>query len=209
MAVAMPGFSTLKANIVTALREVAAAENAVSPARNFIVTQDRWRPWIENQQSVALVNVMVDNVSSAGGGSHFNATDRVNVNVDMYVLGTYDEQVSAGSGTITLTPADEIAAARLDLLIAQVRHAVSRMKNSDLGFSAGVISRNISPTITVYSQEGDDATNQYAPARLSLSVDMAYEPADDATATTITALNLTWKDTLESWASRYTYTITP
>jgi hypothetical protein len=83
------------------------------------------------------------------------------------------------------------------------------MKNSDLGFAAGVISRNISPTITVYSQEGDDATNQYAPARLSLSVDMAYEPDDDATATTITALNLTWKDTLESWASRYTYTITP
>ena len=209
MAVAMPGFSTLKANIVTALREVATAENAVSTARNFIVTQDRWRPWIENQQSVALVNVMVDNVSSSGGGSHFNVTDRISVNIDMYVLGTYDEQVSAGSGAITLTPADEIAAARLDLLTAQVRHAISRMKNSDLGFAAGQVSRNISASLTIYSQEGEEATGNYAPARWTLTVDMAYEPDDDAAATEITELNLTWKDALESWASRYTYTITP
>lgn len=206
MSVAMPGFSTLKTNIVTLLREVATAENAISTARNFTVTKDRWRPWIESQQSVALVNVMVDNVSSAGGGSHHNVTDRVNVNIDMYVLGTYDEQTSTSTGTVTLTPADEIAAARLDLLIAQVRHAISRMKNSDLGFATGVISRNISPTITIYSQEGEEATNQYAPARLSISVDMAYTPDDDATTTAITEIDLTWKDTLESWASRYTYT---
>jgi len=205
MAVAMPEYSTLKANIVTALQEVATAEAAIDSGRNFLVTKDRWRPWIENQQNVALVNVLVGTVTSAGGGSHFNVTDRVSVNIDLYVLGTYDEQVDSETGEKTLTPADEMAAARLDLLVAQVRHAISRMKNSDFGMGAGTISRNISADLTMYSQEQQDSTGQYAPARWSLTVDMAYTPDDDATVTAITELNLTMEDALESWAMKYTY----
>lgn len=209
MAVAMPGYATLKANIVTVLKETATAENAIDTYRNFVVEQDRWRPWLEKQQGVALVNVMVDNLSSASGGSHHNVTDRVSVNIDMYVLGTTEEQTDSETDIMTLVPCDTVAAARLDLLVAQVRHAISRMKNSDLGFSAGIISRNISASLNIYNQEGADNTGCYAPARWTLNVDMAYTPDDDATVTAITELNLNWKDTLESWASKYTYTPSP
>ena len=203
--VSLPAYSTLKANIVTLLQEVATAEVLIDAGRGFTVTRDRWRPWIESQQSTALVNVMVDSVQSAGGGTAHNVTDRVNVNLDMYVLGTYDEQIDSDTGAVTLTPADEIAAARLDLLVNQVRHGIARMKNRDLGFAAGKIMRNIGASLNIYNAEGQESTGCYAPARWSLTVDLAYEPDDDATTVAMTELNLTWKDTLESWASRYTY----
>lgn len=214
MPVSMPVHATLKANIVAALREVATAEKSVSPYRDFVVTHDRWRPWIENQQGVALVNVMVDSVKSGGGGSRQNITDLISVNIDMYVLGTHEEQTTidqaTGLETMTLVPIDEAAAARLDLLTAQVRHAITRMKNGDLGFSAGQIIPNFgAATLTIYTQEGEDSTGNYAPARYSFDVTAAYLPADDAATAAITEINLEFNEALEAWGSKYIYHVKP
>ena len=210
MAVAIPLHATLKANIVTALQEVATAEKAVNAYRDFVVTHDRWRPWIENQQGVALVNVMVDSVKSGGGGSRQNITDLISVNIDMYVLGTHEEQTSTDPETdletTTLVPIDEAAAARLDLLTAQVRHAITRMKNGDLGFSAGKIVPNFgAATLTIYTQEGEDSTGNYAPARYSFDVSANYTPADDSATVALTEINLAFNEALEDWGTRYVY----
>jgi len=210
MAVAIPQHAILKENIVTALKEVATAEKAVNAYRDFTVEHDRWRPWIENQQGIALVNVMVDTVTSGGGGSRQNITDKISVNIDMYVLGTHEEQTSTDPETdletTTLVPIDEAAAARLDLLTAQVRYAITRMKNGDLGFSAGQIVPNFgAATLTLYPQEGEDSTGNYAPARYSFEVTASYVPADDATVAALTEIDLVFNQALDDWACKYVY----
>jgi len=214
MAVAMPTHATLKANIVTALQEVATAEAAVNVYRDFTVTHSRWRPWIENQQSVALVNVMVDSVTSGGGGSRQNIAKKISVNIDMYVLGTHEEQTTIDPETeletTVLVPVDEASAARLDLLTAQVEYAITRMKNGDLGFTAGQVVPNFgAATLTIYTQEGEDSTGNYAPARYSFDATAAYTPSDDAPTVALTEINLAFEQALENWGSKYTYTPAP
>ena len=204
MAVARPTYSTLKKNIVTILQEVATAEAIVSASRAFTVQRDRWRPWIENQQSVALVNVMVDSVSpAAGGGTKFYTPDHVTVNIDMYVLGTEQDQVSA-LGVHTLVPVDEVAADRLDLLIAQVRFGLTRMLRQDFGFAAGKIGRAIGMNLTLYPQEGSQDAGNYAPARWSFTVDLPYYAEDDGATVAIEELNVSF-DAAEPWGLKYTY----
>jgi hypothetical protein len=206
MAVAMPAYSTLKTNLKTILEAVATAEAAESAARNFTVTKDRWRPWIENQQDVALVNVMIDSIQPAGGGSRRYSTQQVTVNFDMYVLGTTEEQVNTGAGTYTVIPADENAALRLDLLIAQVQYAITRMVNQDFGMGAGKVGFSLGGLrLQVYSQEAEEATGQYAPARWSMDVTLPYYPTDDAETNAIAEIDLTMAQALESWAVKYTY----
>ena len=199
MAVARPSYSTLKKNIVTILQEVATAEAVANASRAFVVTRDRWRPWIENQQSVALVNVMVDSVApSGGGGSKFFTQDRVTVNIDMYVLGTAQDQVSA-LGVHTLVPVDEVAADRLDLLIAQVRFGLTRMLRQDFGFEAGKIGHAIGMNLNLYPQEGSDEAGNYAPARWSFTVDLPYYAEDDGTTVAMEEINIS----VEPWGARY------
>lgn len=194
MAVAMPAYSTLKTNLKTMLETVAASEAAESAARNFTVTKDRWRPWIENQQDVALVNVMVDSIQPAGGGSRHYSTQQVTINFDMYVLGTTEEQVNTGAGTYTVIPADENAALRLDLLVAQVQYAITRMVNQDFGMGAGKVGFSLGGLrLQVYSQEAEEATGQYAPARWSMDVTLPYYPDDDAETNALQELNVSIK----------------
>jgi len=173
--IALPKWHTLKGNITTILRAVAAEEALVDAGRNFAVSNSRWRPWIESQQGLALVNVMVDGVESGGNGagSRRYKQDVVRVNIDMYALGTYEEQ--AGE----LTPADEVAGKRLDLLTAQVRSGITRMINQDLGFEAGTIDTSgIDATLTMYSQEREESSGMYAPARWSFAVQLPYLPEE-------------------------------
>lgn len=121
MAIAKPSYATLKDNIVTILSAVSTADSVGDTSRAFIVERDRWRPWIENQQEVSLVNVMVDSARTEPGGGQKYHPYRFVINIDMYVLGTAVEQTDEDTGTVTLTPADKDAADRLDLLIAQVQ----------------------------------------------------------------------------------------
>ena len=62
MAISYPLWFTLKSNIKTILETIAAEEALVDPARDFEVEKDRWRPWVEEQQSIPLVNIMVQTV---------------------------------------------------------------------------------------------------------------------------------------------------
>jgi hypothetical protein len=204
MAVARPAYNTLKKNIKTILQEVATAEAIASPSRAFTVERDRWRPWIENQRSTALVNIMVDSVNpTPGGGTRQYQPQHVNVNIDMYVLGTDQDQVSS-TGAVTLVPCDEVAADRLDLLIAQVQFGITRMLQHDFGFTAGLIGRSNAPSLTLYPQEGDQETGNYAPARWSLAVDLPYYPVDDGTTVALTELNISF-DADEPWGLKYLY----
>jgi hypothetical protein len=206
MAVAYPAWYNVETGIVTALEKVATEENAIDTARNFIVSRDRWRPWIENQQNVALVNVMVENISPGGGGTRRYTQDRVTINIDCYVLGTTEEQMQEGTGTVTLTPADEFAAARLHLLVAQVRHAITRMSEQDFGLTAGTIDTSaLKATVQIYNQEGDDNTGSYAPARVSFEVSLPFEPSDDGVSVEITDAWVKFEQTIESWFVKHRY----
>lgn len=204
MAIARPAYNTLKKNIVTILQEVATTETIVSPSRAFSVSRDRWRPWIENQRSTALVNVMVDTIiPTSGGGTRFYKPEHVNINVDMYVLGTDEDQL-ASDGTVTLVPCDEVAADRLDLLVAQVHFGLTRMIRCDYGFPAGKIGTGFPLSLNMYPQEGDQESGNYAPARWSLAVDLPYYAEDDGATVALTELNVSF-DAVEPWGLKYTY----
>jgi hypothetical protein len=201
-AIALPAWATLKTNIVAILRAVAAEEAAVDARRNFRVSNSRWRPWIESQQNVALVNVMIDAVEpdTTRSGTRRYKTDLVTVNLDLYALGTYEEQAGV------LTPADEVAALRLDLLAAQVRSAITRMKNTDLGFTTGSCdSLGVVATLQIYSQEREESIGQYAPARWTFAVAMPYYPEESTDGVALSELNIEFSRALESWGLKYSY----
>lgn len=206
MAVAYPSWYNIQTGAVNSLKAVATEESAIDEARDFVVDRDRWRPWIENQQNVALVNVVIDSIRPDGGGTRRHTQDRITINLDCYVLGTAEEQTSEETGAVTLTPADEFAAARLHLLVAQVRHAITRMSAQDFGMAPGTVDTlALKTVIQAYNQEGDESTGSYAPARIQLEVIAAYEPADDGAFTEIETASLTMKQAIENWHIKHTY----
>ena len=176
MAIALPLWNALKVNIVTQLTAIAVEETLVDAGRDFEVSKDRWRPWIEEQQKKALVNIMVDTVSGNGDRStqRVSALDDIIVKADMYAIGKAGE----------VLPADEVAAERLDLLIAQVREGLTRLAFTDYGFTkdstfGNVIDHDSNFQLNYYDQESQQATGQYAPARWSFTVQMPFIPVDD------------------------------
>lgn len=194
-----PLWSTLKTNIVTELEDVATAEKAIDVGRDFIVQKDRWRPWIEAQQNIPLVNIMIQNVGqvSERSANRRSTLDEVTVNVDMYALS------EAGN----VLPADQLAADRLDLLVAQVREGLTLLNTNDFGFTFDnddgfVIDRNLNFSLTYYDQQNEQATGQYAPARWSFNVNMPFIPNDKRVYNDLEELNVD----LEKYALRFTYT---
>ena len=199
MAVLPPLWTTLKTNIVTELEAVAAEETIIDPGRNFIVNKDRWRPYIEAQQNIPLVNVMVQNVGqvSERSANRRMTMDDISVNVDMYALGEGGD----------VLPADQLSADRLDLLVAQVREGLTRLDTNDFGFVRDVdggilIDRSLAFSLTYYDQQNEQATGQYAPARWNFNVNMPFIPNDKRTYIDLEELNVT----LEQYALRFTYT---
>lgn len=198
-----PLWVQLKTNIVTQLTAIAVEETIVSPGRNFTVSKDRWRMWIEAEQNISLVNIMVSNVGQDSGRSqNRNSTlDQIDVVVDMYALGNAGE----------VLPFDEVAASRIDLLTAQVREGLTRLKFSDFGFSKDpeqgfIIDHNIDFTLTYYDQENEQSTGQYAPARWSFSVLMPFIPTDNNDYVDLEELNVSVSDeTLELYAMKFNY----
>lgn len=199
-----PLWTPLKANIKTILEAIATEETIVSAARNFIVEKDRWRVWVEEQQKIALVNILVQTVGTNvdRSGSRRNTLNDINVMIDMYALGEAGE----------ILPADEVAADRLDLLVAQVREGLTRLKESDFGFDVDselgfLIDRGDTDfTLTYYDQENEQSAGQYAPARWTFAVQMPFIPTDNNDEIDLTEINVSVKDeTLEQYALRFTY----
>lgn len=218
--ISYPLWYTLKKNVAYYMQLVADEETIIAPARNFLITTDRWRPWIESQQSIPLVNVMVKNVNpiQERSGSRTNSLDRISLTIDMYAI---------GEGGETL-PADEVAAQRLDLLIAQTREALTRLKDSDLGFAPNnpvdvdnptgptwkdvlgdvgyLIDKDISFNLTYYDQENESSTGQYAPARWDVSTNLPFIPVDNNLYRNLEELNLSVKDEdVELFATQFKY----
>lgn len=204
MAVDYPLWYQLKQNIKTALETIATEEAAVDAGRNFKVEVDQWRPWIEAQQSVALVNILVQAVNNDAGrsGSRRNHMDTVSVYVDMYALGEAGE----------ILPVDGVAAKRLDLLNAQVREGLTRLAGIDLGFSPDpdyghYVDWDGSMDLTVYDQDEEQTTGQYAPARWTMNVNMPFIPVDNNDFSDLEELNLSVSDDdLALFALRFNYT---
>jgi len=202
--ISYPLWYTLKNNVKTILTEIAASENAISTARNFEVAKDRWRPYIESQHNKALANILVQNVNvdTERSGNRVNSIDDISVIVDMYAIGKAGETL----------PTDEVAADRLDLLIAQVREGLTRLDKIDFLFTRDPdygfpIERKSDFTLTYYDQEATNATGQYAPARWSFTVAMPFIPNDERTYYDLDELNLTVKDdTLNLYSLKFDYT---
>ncbi len=203
--VSLPAYAVVRENIKDLIQEVATAEAAVASWRGFTVCKDRTRPWLEKEQKAvkALVNIITDSKEAIGNARY--KKDEVTFFIDLYAFGRA-KNVTV-EGVTSLLPADEAAAARLDLLVEQVEFALTRMKNHDLGITAGMISRNISSTLQFWSQEAEDSTGQYAPARFTIRVNLAYTVADDGTTAAISKLTTTTTlaEGLESWKQDFTY----
>ncbi len=178
MAISYPLWTTLKTNIVTILEAIATEET--------------------------LVNVMVQTTAPNTGRSsnRRNTLDDVTVNVDMYALGKAGE----------VLPADGVAADRLDLLIAQVREGLTRLlatdflftKDATYGFPIDREETNFN--LTYYDQENEQAAGQYAPARWTFIVQLAFIPVDDNDYNDLTELNIQVKESdLDQFALRFTY----
>ena len=198
MAINYPSWVQLKTNILNILSTIATEEALEDPARIFKVEKDRWRPWIESQQNIPLVNIMVSDVAPASNGSaaRTHTQDEVTIDVDMYVLGESTD----------LLPADQICADRLDLLVAQVRAGLTRLDLIDFGFDVGTIDRSQALNLTYYSQEGETSLGQYAPARWSFSVILPFEPSDKKEYPNLEEINVSVSDeTLEQYALKFIY----
>lgn len=202
--ISLPLWNTLKVNIVTILEAIAAEETIVDAGRNFLVQQDRWRPWVEAQQNIALVNVLVQtvNTNTSRSSNRRNTLDDIAVIIDMYALGEGGE----------IMPADELAATRLDLLVAQVREGLTRLAETDFNFIEDPefgfpIDRSETDfTLVYYDQENEQSSGQYAPARWSFTVQLAFVPIDNNVYNALEELNVSVKDdTLEQFALRFTY----
>jgi hypothetical protein len=211
MAVSMPLYATVKSNIKTFLEAVADEEKTISAGRNFAVTKDRWRPWIEKEQNIALVNIMVDGIEPVANRSAAKTymLMKTTFNLDMYVMGTAEEQGIYDEEDeligVSVLPADEKAQERLDLLIMQVLHGIMRLKNADFGLAPGKIEPSISPSLQMYSQEAEATYGQYAPARWTFDLNLPYYPADDAALVKITEINVAFEQALETWSLKYKY----
>lgn len=216
-----PLWYNLKRNVKFYLEMVATEETIIDPGRNYLVTQDRWRPWIEAQQLIPLVNVMVKNVNpdAARSGSRTNSLDVVSLTIDMYALGKAGETL----------PADELSALRLDLLVSQTREALTRLKENDLGFKPSepvdpynptgptwadvygsetgfLIDRSLNFNLTYYDQENEQSTGQYSPARWDFAPSLPFIPVDNNLYRNLEELNLSVKDeTLELFAAQFIY----
>lgn len=202
--ISLPLWNTLKVNIVSILQAIATEEALVDAGRNFLVQQDRWRPWVEAQQNIALVNVLVQtvNTNTDRSSNRRNTLDDVAVIIDMYALGEGGE----------VMPADELAATRLDLLIAQVREGLTRLAETDFGFSEDpefgfpIDKSETDYTLVYYDQENEQSSGQYAPARWSFTVQLAFVPIDNNVYNDLEELNVSVKDdSLEQFALRFTY----
>lgn len=199
-----PLWYQLKKNIVIQLEAIATEERAVAAARDFEVSVDRWRPFIEAQQKKALVNIMVNNVGqvSERSANRRSSLDDITINADMYAIGKGGE----------LLPADEVAADRLDLLVAQVREGLTRLTFSDFGFSLDsefghIIDHSLNFQLNYFDQESQEATGQYAPARWSVNVSMPFIPVDDRTYEDLEELNVSVSDeTLALYEMKFEYT---
>jgi hypothetical protein len=194
----LPPWVQFKTNAVAILQVIAAEEKIVDPERDFIVNKDRYRPWIEAEQTKPLVNVMIQGMiqDSARSSARTCSLDDVVVNFDMYVIGKAGE----------VLPVDEEAAQRLDLLVAQVREGLTRLDLIDFGFPIGTIDRSQNLTLTYYSQENEQATGQYAPARLSMNVQFPFEPQDKTEYLDLTELNVDVSDDLaELYKLKFNY----
>ena len=195
-----PLWTTLKTNIVTILEAIATEETLVDAGRNFLTQKDRWRPWIEAQQGTALVNIMVSTVgiNTDRSSNRRNTLDDVVVNVDMYALGKAGE----------VLPADGVAASRLDLLIAQVREGLTRLKETDFGFSEDaefgfpIDREETNFNLTYYDQENEQSSGQYAPARWSFTVQLAFIPTDNNDYNDLEEFNIN----MQQFALRFDYT---
>lgn len=204
-----PLWYTLKNNIKTILTAVAAEETLVSAGRNFEVSSNRFTPWLESQQNKALVNIMVQTVglNADRSGSRRNGMDNITVILDMYALG---RPVASGGSYL---PSDDVAADRLDLLVAQVREGLTRLNLQDFGFTPDptyghMIDRNINFSLTYYDHENLESTGQYAPARWSFDVMMPFIPVDKREYPDLSELNITVKkDDLDNFAARFTYDV--
>lgn len=206
MAVDAPDYATVKANIVTILKAVATAENAVSTGRNFQVVRDMSQSWISSQQNKALVNVRLDSINPEGGGTRHFTQDRVSFYIDLYVLGTAEEQTDEATGDVTLFPADQEAADRLDLLVAQVRYGITKMSTEALGMTVGQCdSHALKARLQIYDQDGSQDTGCYAPARFSFDVSIPYNPADDGPTVAVSEINVKFDESIEKWSLKYVY----
>ena len=221
MAVIYPLWYYLKQNIKYYLEQLAAEEKAIAVGRDFKVEVDNGRPYIEADQGVALVNIMVKGVNqnTTRSASRTASLNTVAVTLDMYVLGQ-----SGGS-----LPSSELAAQRLDLLVAQTREGLSRLKDIDLGFKetdpvdpnnptgptwadiygSGIgmlIDGGLNFNLTYYDQENEMATGQYASARWDFECNMPFIPVDNNLYRNLEELNLLVSDeTLELFATKFTY----
>lgn len=204
MAVVVPAYSTLKTNLVNILKAVSTADSITDASRAFDVYSDRWRPWLQDEQEKALVNVVVSDARlEPGSGQKYHAY-RFTVNFDLYVLGGHEEQTDADTDVVTTIEADKKAAERLDLLVAQVQYGITRLSQYDFGFAPGLVVKT-PPSLQLYDQEGEQETGNYATARWSMEVILPFYPADDGTTVAITELNIAFKDALESMGIKYTY----
>ena len=194
----LPPWVLFKTNVVAILKVIAAEEKIVDPERDFIVNKDRYRPWIEAEQTLPLVNVMIQGMGQDSGRSSARtcSLDDIVVNFDMYVIGKAGE----------VLPVDEEAAQRLDLLVAQVREGLTRLDLIDFGFPIGTIDRSQNLTLTYYDQENEQATGQYAPARWSMNVQFPFEPQDKKEYVDLSELNVSIPDELsEIYSAKFNY----
>lgn len=207
-AIAQPLHHTLKDNIVTILNAVSAAEvTAGNPG--FTAERDRYRNWGYPSDMEARVNVLVDSATPKGGGSHIHTDYAYTVNVDMYVLGgesTEETDEVEGEPVVTLTPANIVAADRLDLLIAQVQYGLTQLSTHDFGLTPGMIGRDSKALRLTMNNQGDDQTvGVFAPARWSFDVTLAYNAADNGTTFNLTDNTVTMQQALEDIEIHYTY----
>lgn len=157
------------------LKAVSADQELFNSDYKFRVETNLYRPTIEEIENVALVNILIREVTSDEHETNFAKNHVVKYNFDCYVRGqNEDDPDNPGS----LVPADEVAVERLQYLCAQVEYGLTELVN----FYQGVLPGDIYPdkldlTFNPVEDAAESAT-PYAPARFEFICKFPYSPKD-------------------------------
>lgn len=185
--------------LLDALVEILETESAWQHSSvRYHVRRGKMRP--PSKSLLPLVNVWCaddepDESKSSNESAHFTAT----VNVDLYARGeeTFDDSSPEA--------ADEAAVKRLEYLRAQVRHAIYKLPNADLGFGAGVLASKGWPRWQMF-QVGERIpfpAEDIIGGRLSFEIEYEWTPEDIAT-DALSDITVSDSD-LELWSAHYIY----
>lgn len=160
--------------VYAAIIDILEADSAAQDEEyRYDVEQTFYRmlsPRPANRRPIVVVDFNGMTPQTDGSATRRQHQYRATYNVDMIVT------ASGKSATGDYERADQIAAARLRLLIQQVLSALYRGENLDLGLDPGEIAGRPMPTVLIYDRRDISTERPVVGARITVPIEIPFTP---------------------------------